>query len=555
MLMRLRAVTGVLLLTLAAAATSWTGHAQAPANAASAPIRPEPPRLVVVIVVDQFSSRYVDLYGHQWSQGLRRLFATGAHFPLAAYPYGYTVTCAGHHTIGTGAVPASHGLIGNDWYDRSLSRSVPCTYAPTVAPVSLGGGPVSEHHAPAMLRTPTFADELRLQAARTPRIVSISLKARSAIGLAGHPGPNTMVIWEEDNGSFATSEVYTKQPWPEVDEYVKAHPITAAYGQAWTRVLPDSSYLFDDDVPQEPAPRLFPHQLTSKSGKPDGGFVTLWERSPWSDAYLGDLAISLAGRLKLGQQPGTDYLAVSFSALDLVGHAFGPRSHEVQDVLARLDGVLGRLFAALDKSVGPNRYTVAFSADHGIVPMPEHSAALGIDAGRTSTGAARQAIQTALVTAFGEGTYVTAAGVPNVVLAPGVLDRVLARPDVMKAVEAAVLAVPGMARLYWAPDLTAKTATDDEILRSLRLSYVPGRSGDLMLVLRPYWLASGSGTTHGSPYEYDQRVPVVFMGAGIQRGRYLTPASPVDIAPTLGALAGVHLAHTDGRVLVEALAK
>jgi hypothetical protein len=364
-----------------------------------------------------------------------------------------------------------------------------------------------------------------------------------------------MVIWEEDNGSFATSEVYTKQPWPAVDEYVKAHPITAAYGTAWTRVLPATSYLFDDDVPQEPAPRVFPHQFTSKSGKPDGGFVTLWERSPWSDAYLGDLAISLAGRLKLGQQAGTDYLAVSFSALDLVGHAFGPRSHEVQDVLARLDGVLGRLFAALDKTVGPTRYTVAFSADHGIVPMPEHSAALGIDAGRTSTAAARQAIEGALTAALGPGTYIVSAGVPNVVLAPGVLDRVLARPETMLAVETAVLAVPGFARVYWAPQLSAQTATDDEILRALRLSYVPGRSGDLMLVLRPYWLASGTGTTHGSPYDYDQRVPVVFMGAGIQRGRYLTTASPVDIAPTLAALAGVQLAHTDGRVLVEALVK
>jgi len=539
-----------------AAAGAGMVRAQAPASpAASAPIRPEAPRLVVVIVADQFTTRYVESYGHQWSAGLRRLFTTGAYFPLAAYPYAYTVTCAGHHTISTGTVPATHGMIGNDWFDRTSGRSMACTSAPAVAPVAFGGGAVSEHHAPVWLRTPTFADELRLQATRPPRILSLSLKARSAIGLAGRGGPNTMVVWEEDNGTWATSEAYTKVPWPEVDEYVKAHPITAAYGQTWDRVMPVSRYLHEDDVAQEPSPRVFPHLLTSKSGKPDNSFVSLWERSPWSDAYLGDMASALAERLKLGQQPGTDYLAVSFSSLDLVGHPFGPRSHEVQDVLARLDAVLGRLFVTLDRRVGAARYTVAFSSDHGVVPFPEHSLAAGMDAGRTSAGALRQAIQTALTKAFGEGTYVANAGVPNVALAPGVLDRVLSQPDAKRAVEAAVLAVPGIGAMYWAPQLADPTATDDAILRALRLSYVPGRSGDLMVVLRPYWLASGTGTSHGTPHHYDQQVPVVFMGAGIQRGRYLTPASPVDIAPTLGALTGVRMARTDGRVLIEALAR
>ncbi len=554
--MRRVLTTAVVAAGLSAAAGGGMSGAQEPAGSGvMGPLRPDPPRLVVVIVVDQFTSRYVEAYGHQWSAGLARLFTTGAQFPLAAYSYGYTVTCAGHHTIGTGTVPATHGLIGNDWYDRAAGRSVTCTSAPSVAPVGFGGGPVSEHHAPVWLRTSTFADELRLQATRPPRILSLSLKARSAIGLAGHAGPNTMVVWEEDNGTWATSEAYTQTAWPEVDDYVKRHPIAAAYGQTWDRAMPASRYLYDDDVPQEPAVRVFPHSLASKSGKPDNSFVSQWERSPWSDAYLGDMAGALAERLKLGQQPGTDYLAVSFSALDLVGHQFGPRSHEVQDVLARLDAVLGRLFATLDRTVGAGRYTVAFSADHGVVPFPEHSAAAGLDAGRTSSGAVRQAIQGALTAAFGEGTYVANAGVPNVVLAPGVLDRVLGQPDAKRAVEAAVLAVPGIGGIYWAPQLADRTTTDDEILRALRLSYVPGRSGDLNVVLRPYWLASGSGTSHGTPYKYDQQVPVVFMGAGIQRGRYLTPASPVDIAPTLGALTGVRMARTDGRVLTDALAR
>ena len=251
-------------------------------------------------------------------------------------------------------------MIGNTWYDPVQRRNVACAADPGAASVAFGGVTGSEHQGPRALVVPAFADELRLQSRRLPRILSISLKARSAVGLGGHGGPGTMVLWEEDNGTWATSDAYTKTPWPEVDEYVRAHPVAAAYGQTWTRTLPESSYLFDDDGLAENAPgqwkRTFPHVLDSPSGKPDNAFITNWEHSPWSDAYMGDMAIALSAKLKLGQEAGTDMLAISFSALDLVGHEYGPRSHEIQDVLVRLDQVVGRLLDALDRSVGADRY-------------------------------------------------------------------------------------------------------------------------------------------------------------------------------------------------------
>ena len=533
-----------------------TGRTQQPSPTPAAPTRPTPPKLVVLIAVDQFRADYVQTYGHQWTSGLARLVNQGAYFPLAEYPYGGTATCAGHMTIASGQYPYATGIAGNTWYDREAKKVVTCTEDPSVTSVPFGGGPGAERHSARYLNAPTFADELRAQAIRAPRIVSISLKARSAIGMVGHPGPGTMVIWEEDDGTWATSSAFAAKPWPEVDEYAKAHLVSAAYGQSWTRLMPATSYLLADDGAGEPAQATFPHPLTSATGKPDNAFVTLWERSPMSDAYIGDLAMTLAEKLQLGQRTGTDVLAIGFSALDIVGHVFGPRSHEVQDVLARLDRLIGRLLAKLDASVGPGRYVVALSSDHGVALIPQQAAALGMDSGRFSVlpaGEFRQKLDAALVAALGEGAHVANVSMPQVYLTPGAYDRLMAKPGAARAVADALGTVKGVQSVYWANELTSADATDDPVLRAYRLSYVPGRSGDLFVLPRPHWLTQAAGTSHGTPYGYDQRVPVLFYGAGIRPGRYLGAASPADIAPTLAYLTGITLARTDGRVVTEAV--
>ena len=309
--------------------------------------RPGAPRLVVILVIDQFRADYVDMYGHQWTGGLRRLYDRGAVFPLAMYPYSGSVTCPGHVTIGTGNLPYAHGMFANTIYDKTLRRGVGCMTDPTATSVPFGGATGTERHSGRNVKTPAFADELRLQARRPPNIVSVALKPRSAIGLGGHGGPNTVVVWEEDNGTWATSDAYTKTPWPDVDEYVRAHPMAAAYGQSWSRLKPESTYLHEDDGAGENSPgtwtRTFPHKLESKTGKPDIEFVTAWERSPWNDEFVAGLALHLLASRKLGTQPGTDMLALSLTSLDSIGHEFGPRSHEVQDALMRADVLVGRL--------------------------------------------------------------------------------------------------------------------------------------------------------------------------------------------------------------------
>ena len=536
-----------------AATTLGAQRGQAPSSPAR-PAASQPPRLVVFLVIDQMRADYVNLYGHQWTKGLRRLLDTGAYFPMAAYPYSYTVTCAGHATIGTGNYPAAHGMIGNEWYDRERRRNVPCTEDPALNSVPFGGTTGSEHHGPTRLATLTFADELKMQASRPPTIASVSLKARSAMTFAGRPSPSTYVVYlEESTGSWVTSSAYASTPWPFVDAYVKAHQVSAQYGEVWTRAKPAATYLFTDTAPMETTPAEFPHPITSKSGKTDSEFIARWRRSPLSDRYVGQLAQLLARELKVGQRPGTDMLSVSFSATDVVGHEYGPHSHEVQDMLIRVDEQIGELLTLLDQLVGRDRYVVALSSDHGVALVPEQDGNIVPGSGRMSSTALRTAINAAIEAVLGPGPHVTARTGPNVYLAPGVLPRILATNGARESITRSIQSIEGIARAYWASDLSSLAATDDAILRAARLSYFEGRSGDLMVIFDPFWMAQASGTTHGTPYEYDQRVPLMFAGAGIKPGRYPVPASPADIVATFAYLTGITLAHPDGKVRVEAL--
>ena len=502
------------------------------------------PKLVVLIAVDQFRRDYVAWYGANWTGGLHRLFTKGAYFEKAAYPYASTVTCVGHTTIGTGAFPHTHGMIGNVFFDRTLARRESCTYDPDARAILAGGGLSSEHQGPHYLMTTSFADELRRQAGVAPRIVAVSLKADAVIGLIGHGGPGTIAIWRDGSGAWATSTAYATTMWPEVEAYQSAHPPSSEFPRTWTRLLPDTAYRFDDDARGEPAPRTFPHSIDTWQA---------WPRSPFSDEYLADMAASLAEKLSMGTRDATDMIAISFSALDLVGHAYGPRSHEVQDVLARLDVTLGHLFDRLDARVGANHYVVALSADHGVATIPEQIT--DTEAGRVSSTDLARRIDAALAQTVGEDAHALPGAELSFNFSEAVAARLHSSEDARRAVKTAVLATPGVSEMFWSDEISAATPPSDALLAALRLSYVPGRSGDLVVGLKPNWVAAGgtTGTTHGTFNTYDREVPVVFYGAGVVPGVYRDDASPADIAPTLAYLTGVTLAHADGHARTDAV--
>lgn len=526
--------------------------AQAPTATSSAATRP---RLVVLIAVDQFRADYVDTYGAQWTGGLHELFTKGASFPNAAYPYLTTKTCAGHATIGTGALPSTHGMIDNEWYDVATHRFTTCTEDASARAIGFGGAAGVEHHSAKWLLVPNFADELKRQQRRPARVVSMSAKPRSAIGLGGHGGANTTIVWEEDaNGVWATSSVLARDATPEARAYVKAHPIADWPTRVWDRLLPPSAYLFADQAPGEPADGVFPHSLEPpiRTSRTSSTYIDQWDKSPLVDAYLADFAAAMVERLKLGQRDATDMLAISFSGLDIVGHVYGPRSHEVQDTLARLDRLLGTLIGVLDRTVGREHFVLALSADHGVAMIPEQVEP-ATNAGRFTVLSVGAPIHRALVSEFGPGHYIEAMSGNDVYFMPGVLNRIRSSPAAIKAVEAAATGARGVARVLWASDLAATTPTDDPLIARARKSYKAGRSGDLTFVVKPNWMLAATGTTHGSPYDYDTHVPVAFMGAGVAPGRYPSAATPADVAPTLASMVGITLPHADGRPLREAL--
>ena len=202
-----------------------------------------PPRLVVILVADQFRADYVTQYSDMWTAGLREIFTKGASFTEAAYPYAVTKTCAGHATMATGVFPATHGMIDNAWYSAATHEYLNCTEDHAARALTFGGRAGRETHSARMYQVPNFADELKRQMAGRPKVVSLSLKARSAIGLGGHGGVNTTIVWKEDGGvTFSTSDALTRRSSEFVEAFVRANPITLQQFQTWDRLKPATTY-------------------------------------------------------------------------------------------------------------------------------------------------------------------------------------------------------------------------------------------------------------------------------------------------------------------------
>ncbi len=507
-----------------------------------------------MLVVDQMRADYLETYAHRWQRGIATLRDRGAVFERAEYPYLNTVTCAGHATIGTGTLPHTPGRILNAWWDRERRALVSCTDDPASPAIPYGGRSAGTYSGRA-LRAATFADRLRAHHPGS-RIVSLSLKPRSAIGLVGQAA--TAIVFVDDQAqAFATARAFATAPDSTVREFLRRAPHTADYPQPWTLSQPEASYRYPDAnaYARPPATQsgLFPHRVPAARQQARAAFAA-WQTSPFSDAYLARMAVRLVDAHQLGQRAGPDVLAVSFSALDLIGHAYGPRSREVEDTLARLDETIGTLIEALDAKVGRDRYLLALTADHGVADIPQT-----IGAARIASDDVRERVEEALVARFGAGSrpprgYVANVTFTNVYLADGVWNRLRADDDAWRQVEAAVLDLPGVARLLRADRLDAHSRDND--IRAAALSFTPDRSGDLIVVTRAGWIvgprAEAAATTHGSGHPYDRHVPLILMGAGVKPGLVSAPSSPADIAPTFAHVAGIAMPGSEGRVLREA---
>ncbi len=522
--------------TVVSAALLFVAPASRPVGAL--PQAAPTPKLVVIIAVDQMRADYLSRYGAPWKGGLKRLMTEGAWFTNAAYPYLNTITCAGHATIGSGRFPYHTGIVLNAWFDRESGKSMECTYDPNATTIAVGGRSDRGDSARQLIGA-AFGDAIKDAGGN---VVTISMKARAAIMLAGHKP--TAAVWYLGSGTFGTSTAFAGQVPQFVSRTLADTPVEKDRTVGWTKILPDSDYQGPDNGLGERAPAgwttTFPHMFTDR-------FLDQWQQSPLADAYLERLAEAAIEQYKLGRGDHVDYLGVSFSALDSVGHGFGPDSHEVQDTLARLDRTLEKLLNRLDDRVGKGKYVLALTADHGVAPIPEQAKARGEDAGRIAAGQIVKDIDAALVPLIGPAPHVRAAAYTDLYFRPASWEKLRRNQPALKAAIDAIMKNPGIERVLVSTDLL-QIDPNDPVQRAAAMSYYQGRSGDLILVPKKYWMVAADGTTHGTLHDYDQHVPVIFYGAAVAPGHRSDPSSPADVSVTLARFAHVAF-EGDGHAL------
>jgi predicted AlkP superfamily pyrophosphatase or phosphodiesterase len=526
----------------------------------AAPVEAPKPKLVVVISIDQFSANLFEQYRGQFRGGLGRMAGEGTIYPSGFQSHGMTETCPGHSTLLTGKYPNKTGIVANDWYDKETGKKTYCLDDPTVTLANdpSGGGRLVS---PKLLMAETYGDWLKAVSPKS-RIYAVSGKDRGAINMAGHKADG--VFWLETRFGMTT--------WvaPGEDAKTKLAPVAAFNARlvadqkkkpfVWTYGNKACKALEGDYVT---GGRAWRAALPTPPAKDEAAATNDLSVSPYTDRVTLDAAQALREEFKLGDGEATDVLTISLSATDFIGHRYGARGPEMCDQVLRLDDRLGAFLDSLDKVKG--QVLVVLAADHGGSDFPERLAENGYGAGRVPSIPWIKALNVEvrdhlkldydpLVQAGGiESLYVVGADGKT----PTVGDRA--------RVVAATLAILGKrSEVYEAYDTNTlftaapppKGTPPDEIsvAERMRRSAYPGRVGDVLVAFQPYQTLAAAGATyvasHGSPWNYDRRVPILFWWKGGPTRERVLPIETVDIAPTLAAVTGVPVpTDVDGRCL------
>jgi hypothetical protein len=507
-------------------------------------VTPGPCRLAVLVVFDQMRADYLERWRVLWGEGgFRRLQADGAWFTNCHYPFACTETGPGHAALATGRSPSSNGIIGNYWYDRQAKGDVYCVGSvrpyETVPAGAAGDGPST----PERLLGATVGDVLREAPGGKARVISLSFKDRAAVLLAGRR-PNACYWFDFWTGWFMTSTYYRDQPHRWVAEFNRGRFADQWFGKEWDRLRPDLDYLRysgRDDAPGEATGwmqgRTFPHPMTGRLGRLEskpyankdyyGAVLT----SPFGNELLLELAKKAIDAEGLGSGATRDLLCLSFSATDPIGHSWGPDSQEMLDAMLRADRLVADLLTYLDARVGPGRYLLVLTSDHGVCPLPEVARARGLDAGRVSpeqlTEDANSILQQAYPSDGEKCRWVEA----NVETWLYLNHRLLAQRGLKAADVEATLAEglkkrPGVLAAYTRAQLAGSGPTSDPIRQA---------------VLKPYYIPAGGleGTGHGSPHPYDTHVPLLIYGPHVRPGQRAEAVSPQAVAGILATALGV----------------
>ena len=518
------------------------------------------PALVVVIVIDGLPQeqvvKYRDLYG---PGGFKRLLEDGAWFGNAHHGHAVTLTGPGHASVMTGTYPYRHGIIANAWTDRNTLAQVYCTG--DTAHTYIGNETKKlDGTSPANLRVTTVGDELKYANNGQSKVIGISGKDRGAILLAGKRG--TAYMYMDKSGRFASSTFYMKEHPDWHNRYYAGKPQDKWMGQAWTLLLPDAAYARSmvEGQPWQRAfvggSRGFPFVLP-KGDKPADYYGQL-TRTPFGDEATLDFARAAIEGENLGRNPAgvADILGVSLSTHDYVNHGFGPESRVSQDHLLRVDRLLAGFFDHLDKRIGADKVLIALTADHGFMNAPAFSASIGLGGARLNAPKLMTDLNDALAARFAVKNLALRFSQPTIILDQAAIAKnFLNRAEVEAVAQRFVLGLPGIANVFTRTQLEGGTLPEMPLTTLVLRAWNRELSGDLYVVQNPFTLFSGNVATHGSPYNYDTSVPMMFHGkAWIRPGKYPRAAAVADIAPTLAYLLEIRPPPgSEGRVLEEIL--
>lgn len=503
------------------------------------------PKLVVGMVVDQMRWDYLYRYADRYKAngGFKRLTGQGFSNENCLIPYTPTYTACGHTCIYTGSVPAVHGITGNNWIDRPTNKNMYCTEDDSVETV--GSNSAAGRMSPANMLTSTITDELRTSSNYRSKVIGVAIKDRGAILPAGHAA-NAAYWFDNKTGNWISSTFYMKNLPDWLTRYNNEKHVDQYYQKGWSTLYPIDTYVNSstDEQTWEGKPfgaeaKAFPYDLSKFVGKNYNSIAS----TPWGNTMTLEVAKLAVQQEKMGQGAFTDFLAVSLSSTDYVGHAFGPNSIEAEDTYLRLDRDLGAFFDYLDQTVGKGQWLFFISADHGVAHVPAFLKSHHQPAGLFDDGAAMRELNVKLAETFGVQSLVMGSMYNNQVHINRALvdsahidnDKLVAQIVSFMGKREGVLRVFELAK-------TAQTTLPVKIREMVTNGYMPNRTGDVQVILKPQYMDSGpAGTTHGLWNPYDAHVPLVWYGWKIKPGKSNTEVYMTDIAPTVAALLQIQM--------------
>lgn len=500
------------------------------------------PKLVVGIVVDQMRYDYIYRFWDKFgNDGFKKLVNEGFFCKNTNYNYVPTYTGPGHASIYTGTTPAVHGIIANDWYDKSSGKNMYCVQDDKVA--SVGTTAPEGKRSPVNLLTTTITDELRISSNMKSKVIGIALKDRSAILPAGHTA-NAAYWYDGSIGSFITSTYYMKELPLWVQEFNKKELAKKYLSEPWTTVLPLEQYTesLPDDNKYETIGKgemkpVFPHNLPELM-KLNGG-LNIIRATPFGNTLTKDFAIQTMKSENMGKSAATDFLTVSFSSPDYIGHAYGPNSVEQEDDYIRLDKELAELLKAIELQVGKGNALVFLTADHAAPEVPAYLTDLKIPSGYVKENKMVDSLKKYLTKTYGDSLVLSFSNQQLFLDHKAIDSKKYILQQIQEDVALFLQRFPEVSEV-----LTATTLNNNQFTEGSRYlmqkGYNAKRSGDVLVNYLPAYIDyMPTGTTHGSPYSYDTHVPLLFYGWNIKQGNSTEQIYITDLAATLAMMLNI----------------